>query len=148
MKIRRILFCMATIAISQISIAQNVQTAAQVPALDVDKQLQYCHKQVKRALAELQQKDGSYDYTMEPRNILKGDKQKGWNCRKATPEEKAKAVEEYKEKFSNPYRAAEQGYIDEIILPKDTRYKLIQALEMTQNKSQSNPPKKHGNMPL
>ncbi len=68
--------------------------------------------------------------------------------RKATPEEKAKAVEEYKEKFSNPYRAAEQGYSDEIILPKDTRYKLIQALEMTQNKSQSNPPKKHGNMPL
>ena len=82
MKIRRILFCMATIAISQISIAQKVQTAAQVPALDVDKQLQYCHKQVKRALAELQQKDGSFDYTMEPRNILKGDKQKGWNCRK------------------------------------------------------------------
>ena len=82
MKIRRILFCMATIAISQISMAQKVQTAAQVPTLDVDKQLQYCHKQVKRALAELQQKDGFYDYTMEPRNILKGDKQKGWNCRK------------------------------------------------------------------
>ena len=81
MKIRRILFCMAIVAISQISMAQKVQTAAQVPALDVDKQLQYCHKQVKRALAELQQKDGSYDYTMEPRNILKGDKQKGWNCR-------------------------------------------------------------------
>ena len=53
MKIRRMLFCMATIAISQISMAQKVQTAAQVPALDVDKQLQYCHKQVKRALAEL-----------------------------------------------------------------------------------------------
>ena len=87
MKIRRILFCMATVAISQISMAQKVQTAAQVPALDVDKQLQYCHKQVKRALAELQQKDVFYDYTMEPRNILKGDKQKGWNCRKATPEE-------------------------------------------------------------
>ena len=82
MKIRRILFCMAMVAISQISMAQKVQTAAQVPALDVDKQLQYCHKQVKRALAELQQKDGSFDYTMEPRNILKGDKQKGWNCRK------------------------------------------------------------------
>ena len=87
MKIRRILFCMATVAISQISMAQKVQTAAQVPTLDVDKQLQYCHKQVKHALAELQQKDGSYDYTMEPRNILKGDKQKGWNCRKVTPEE-------------------------------------------------------------
>ena len=55
MKIRRILFCMAIVAISQISMAQKVQTAAQVPALDVDKQLQYCHKQVKRALAELQQ---------------------------------------------------------------------------------------------
>lgn len=87
MKIRRILFCMAMVAISQISMAQKVQTAAQVPTLDVDKQLQYCHKQVKRALTELQQKDGSYDYTMEPRNILKGDKQKGWNCRKATAEE-------------------------------------------------------------
>ena len=87
MKIRRILFCMVMVAISQISMAQKVQTAAQVPALDVDKQLQYCHKQVKRALTELQQKDGSYDYTMEPRNILKGDKQKGWNCRKATAEE-------------------------------------------------------------
>lgn len=87
MKIRRILFCMATVAISQISMAQKMQTAAQVPTLDVDKQLQYCHKQVKRALTELQQKDGSFDYMMEPRNILKGDKQKGWNCRKATPEE-------------------------------------------------------------
>ena len=68
--------------------------------------------------------------------------------RKATPEEKDKAVVEFKEKFSNQNRADEQGYIDEIILPKDTRYKLIQALEMTQNKSVSNPPKKHGNMPL
>ena len=87
MKIRRILFCMATIAISQISMAQKVLTAAQVPTLDVEKQLQYCHKQIKRALAELQQRDDSFDYTMEPRNILKGDKQKGWNCRKATPEE-------------------------------------------------------------
>ena len=87
MKIRRILFCMATIAISQISMAQKVLTAAQVPTLDVEKQLQYCHKQIKRALAELQQKDDSFDYTMEPRNILKGDKQKGWNCRKVTPEE-------------------------------------------------------------
>ena len=86
MKIRRILFCMATIAISQISMAQKVLTAAQVPTLDVEKQLQYCHKQIKRALAELQQKDDSFDYTMEPRNILKGDKKKGWNCRKANPE--------------------------------------------------------------
>ena len=55
---------------------------------------------------------------------------------------------EYTEKFSNPYRAAEQGFIDEVIQPRDTRFKLIQALEMAKNKSQSNPPKKHGNIPL
>ncbi|MCU4176130.1 acyl-CoA carboxylase subunit beta [Carboxylicivirga sp. N1Y90] len=63
-------------------------------------------------------------------------------------ESKTKRVDDYRENFANPYRAAELGYIDEIILPKDTRYKLIQALEMTQNKSESNPPKKHGNIPL
>jgi propionyl-CoA carboxylase beta chain len=62
--------------------------------------------------------------------------------------EKQTALEEYNELFSNPYRAAELGYIDEIILPKDTRFKLIQALEMTQNKTETNPPKKHGNIPL
>lgn len=63
-------------------------------------------------------------------------------------EDKQKHVEEYKQNFANPYRAASFGYIDEIILPRETRKKLIQALEMTQNKSQSNPPKKHGNIPL
>lgn len=68
--------------------------------------------------------------------------------RKANDEAKKQAMEEYKEKFSNPYRAAEAGYIDEIILPKQTRRKLIQALDMAKNKSHSNPPKKHGNMPL
>lgn len=68
--------------------------------------------------------------------------------RKASDEEKAAAIEEYKDYFSNPYRAAEQGLIDEIILPRQTRSKLIQALEMAQNKSLHNPPKKHGNMPL
>lgn len=68
--------------------------------------------------------------------------------RNASEEGKKKAIEEYRENFANPYRVAELGYIDEIILPKDTRYKLIQALEMAQNKMQTNPPKKHGNMPL
>ena len=68
--------------------------------------------------------------------------------RKADGEEKAQAMEAYNEQFSNPYRAAELGFIDEIIMPRQTRYKLIQALEMAKNKSQSNPPKKHGNMPL
>lgn len=59
-----------------------------------------------------------------------------------------KTVEEYQDAFANPYKAAELGYIDEIILPSDTRKKLIQALEMTRNKSEQNPPKKHGNIPL
>ncbi len=68
--------------------------------------------------------------------------------RSENEEAKAEAVSEYTQKFANPYRAAELGYIDEIILPKQTRYKLIQALEMTQNKSVTHPPKKHGNMPL
>ena len=68
--------------------------------------------------------------------------------RKAEGEEKAQAMKAYNEQFSNPYRAAELGFIDEIIMPRQTRYKLILALEMAKNKSQSNPPKKHGNMPL
>ena len=63
-------------------------------------------------------------------------------------EEKKKAIEEYRTNFANPYKAAELGYIDEIILPRQTRAKLIQALDMTHNKIRSNPPKKHGNMPL
>jgi propionyl-CoA carboxylase beta chain len=63
-------------------------------------------------------------------------------------EEKKKRVEEYKQRFASPYKAAELGYIDEIIFPKETRFKLIQSLEMTQTKSRSNPPKKHGNIPL
>ncbi len=63
-------------------------------------------------------------------------------------EEKTRKVEEYKSRFANPYKAAELGYIDEIILPKYTRKRLIMALEMAQNKSASNPPKKHGNIPL
>ena len=58
------------------------------------------------------------------------------------------AIAEYKENFANPYRAASFGYIDEVILPKQTRAKIIQALEMTQRKSEKNPPKKHGNIPL
>ncbi len=68
--------------------------------------------------------------------------------RDANPGEKLQYLEDYREKFASPYKAAEHGYIDEIIYPKDTRYKLIEALEMTQNKRASNPPKKHGNIPL
>jgi propionyl-CoA carboxylase beta chain len=65
-----------------------------------------------------------------------------------TEEDRLAKIEEYTEAFANPYRAAELGYIDEIIYPKETRYKLIQALEMTRNKSQQLPPRKHGNIVL
>jgi propionyl-CoA carboxylase beta chain len=63
-------------------------------------------------------------------------------------DERKRIIEEYKETFANPYKAAELGYLDEIILPKQTRSKIIQALEMTQNKVKNAPPKKHGNIPL
>ncbi len=65
-----------------------------------------------------------------------------------TEEDRQKAIVEYRETFANPYKAAELGYIDEIIMPRQTRSKIIQALEMTQNKMKKNPPKKHGNIPL
>ena len=92
MKIGRILFLMSVFAFSQAGMANHQASdknsaADKMWVLDVDKQLEYCHRQVGRALDELRQKDGSYDFSMEPRNILKGDRQKGWNCRKATPEE-------------------------------------------------------------
>jgi propionyl-CoA carboxylase beta chain len=62
--------------------------------------------------------------------------------------ERTKLVEEYRGTFANPFKAAELGYIDEIIMPADTRPRLIQALTMLQNKREKNPPKKHGNIPL
>ncbi len=67
----------------------------------------------------------------------------------AKPEvERARLIKEYREKFSNPYKAAELGYIDEVVDPADTRPKLVQALKMLAQKQDTNPPKKHGNMPL
>ena len=57
-------------------------------------------------------------------------------------------VAEYIEKFASPYIAASRGYIDEVIEPRTTRVKLINALEMLKNKRDTNPPKKHGNIPL
>lgn len=62
--------------------------------------------------------------------------------------EKAKLVADYEEKFANPYVAAELGYIDEVIEPAMTRRRIIDALEMLKNKRDTNPPKKHGNIPL
>ena len=61
---------------------------------------------------------------------------------------KARRVEDYRDNFANPYKAAELGYIDEVIYPRDTRRKIIQALDMTKTKREENPPRKHGNIPL
>ena len=61
---------------------------------------------------------------------------------------KAELVAEYREQFANPYVAAARGYVDDVIEPRQTRPRLIEALQMLQNKRDSNPPKKHGNIPL
>ena len=57
-------------------------------------------------------------------------------------------IEEFKDKFANPYVAADRGFIDEIIEPRETRRKIITGLDMAQTKRDKNPPKKHGNIPL
>ncbi len=60
----------------------------------------------------------------------------------------AQKEQEYRETFANPYRAAQRGFIDEVILPEDTRRKLIKAFAMLENKVEKLPKKKHGNIPL
>jgi propionyl-CoA carboxylase beta chain len=57
-------------------------------------------------------------------------------------------IAEYREKFAHPYIAAGRGYLDDIIDPRETRPRLISALETLQGKRDRNPPKKHGNIPL
>ena len=61
---------------------------------------------------------------------------------------RAELVEEYRRELANPYIAAQRGYIDDVIEPSQTRPRLINALNMLQNKRDQNPPKKHGNIPL
>jgi len=67
-------------------------------------------------------------------------------------EEKAKFIDEqeveYNDKFANPYNAASYGYIDDVIEPRNTRFRVIRAFQSLQTKKQSNPPKKHSNIPL
>jgi propionyl-CoA carboxylase beta chain len=62
--------------------------------------------------------------------------------------EKKRLVDDYRDKFANPYKAAEYGYIDDVIDPAETRLQIIQALKMLKTKRDTNPPKKHGNIPL
>ena len=61
---------------------------------------------------------------------------------------RAAKIAEYREKFANPYIAAERGFVDEVIQPRQTRPKLIAALAALASKRDRNPPKKHGNIPL
>lgn len=63
----------------------------------------------------------------------------------ATRKEK---IDEYREKFANPYVAAGLGMVDDVIDPRETREKLVQALDILQNKQEERPKKKHGNIPL
>ena len=70
----------------------------------------------------------------------------------ATEEErealKAEMLSDYGDAFLTPFRAADLGYVDEIILPRETRKRLIDAFSTLENKRDHNPPKKHGNIPL
>lgn len=67
----------------------------------------------------------------------------------ASPDDERKRLtQDYEDKFANPYVAAEVGYVDEVIEPSMTRKRIIDALEMLKNKRDTNPPKKHGNIPL
>src|SRR3990172_1405281 len=76
--------------------------------------------------------------------IFRKEIERAENKEKATEEK----VNEYREKLATPYVAAERGYIDEVIVPRETRPKLIQILQFLENKVDSNPKKKHGNIPL
>ena len=62
--------------------------------------------------------------------------------------ERAARITEYREKFANPYIAAQRGFVDEVIQPRQTRAKLITALAALESKREKNPSKKHGNIPL
>jgi len=68
------------------------------------------------------------------------------------PEERARFVaekeSEYREKFANPYEAAKYGYIDDVIEPRNTRFRIIRSLQILSTKKDSNPPKKHSTLPL
>ena len=78
-------------------------------------------------------------------NIVYRDQIKNSEDQEAT---RKRLVEEYRDRFANPYIAASRGFIDDVINPAETRGKIISALDMLQNKRDTLPPKKHGNMPL
>jgi len=61
---------------------------------------------------------------------------------------RAQKIAEFRERFANPFVAAERGFVDEVIAPRNTRKKIVAGLEMTRGKRERNPPRKHGNIPL
>jgi propionyl-CoA carboxylase beta chain len=63
-------------------------------------------------------------------------------------QERQRLVDEYTERFANPYQAAAMGYIDDVIEPSETRQRLVRALGMLQDKEETRPARKHGNIPL
>ena len=65
-----------------------------------------------------------------------------------TPAERQNLADDYRRTFANPFKAAELGYVDEVLLPHDTRPRVISALKALENKRDRNPPRKHGNIPL
>jgi propionyl-CoA carboxylase beta chain len=67
---------------------------------------------------------------------------------KKVEETRQRLIDEYKERFASPYVAASRGFIDDVIDPRDTRIKVVRALEMLRNKTDDTPRKKHGNIPL
>src|SRR5215469_11141568 len=70
------------------------------------------------------------------------------NRNEMNPAERTRLIEEYRQKFANPFKAAELGYVDEVLTPRDTRPRVISALKALENKRDKNPPRKHGNIPL
>jgi propionyl-CoA carboxylase beta chain len=62
--------------------------------------------------------------------------------------ESRRLIDDYEDRFNNPYVAAERGYIDDVIEARETRPLLIRTLDMLRNKRESTPPRKHGNIPL
>jgi propionyl-CoA carboxylase beta chain len=61
---------------------------------------------------------------------------------------RAEFVDEYRTKFANPYQAAELGFVDAVIYPRETRRRIVSALELLRTKRDTNPPRKHGSIPL
>ncbi len=90
MKIRRLLIIFVTALLATGLEAGTVcarEKKEKTQTFDAERQLEYCHSQIKRALSLLRDSEGNYDFTLEPRNILASDSGKGWNCREARAEE-------------------------------------------------------------